>query len=74
MKSRVEPRSGWTGPSGGDRFAPRTLWNPWAVARRELEAGHVVCIFAEGAISRTGNLRHSNARAEKIGGKVWTRR
>ena len=24
--------------------------------RAELEAGHVVCIFAEGAISRTGNL------------------
>jgi acyl-[acyl-carrier-protein]-phospholipid O-acyltransferase/long-chain-fatty-acid--[acyl-carrier-protein] ligase len=27
-----------------------------ARARRELEAGHVVCIFAEGSISRTGNL------------------
>jgi acyl-[acyl-carrier-protein]-phospholipid O-acyltransferase/long-chain-fatty-acid--[acyl-carrier-protein] ligase len=25
-------------------------------ARRQLQAGHVVCIFAEGAISRTGNL------------------
>ena len=25
-------------------------------ARRELENGHVVCIFAEGAISRTGNM------------------
>jgi len=25
-------------------------------ARRELQDGHVVCIFAEGAISRTGNL------------------
>jgi acyl-[acyl-carrier-protein]-phospholipid O-acyltransferase/long-chain-fatty-acid--[acyl-carrier-protein] ligase len=25
-------------------------------ARHELEQGHVVCIFAEGAISRTGNL------------------
>jgi acyl-[acyl-carrier-protein]-phospholipid O-acyltransferase/long-chain-fatty-acid--[acyl-carrier-protein] ligase len=25
-------------------------------ARAELEAGHVVCIFAEGAVSRTGNL------------------
>ena len=25
-------------------------------ARRELEAGHVVCIFAEGSITRTGNL------------------
>jgi acyl-[acyl-carrier-protein]-phospholipid O-acyltransferase / long-chain-fatty-acid--[acyl-carrier-protein] ligase len=25
-------------------------------ARRELESGHVVCIFAEGAISRTGHI------------------
>jgi acyl-[acyl-carrier-protein]-phospholipid O-acyltransferase/long-chain-fatty-acid--[acyl-carrier-protein] ligase len=25
-------------------------------ARQELEAGHVVCIFAEGSISRTGNI------------------
>jgi acyl-[acyl-carrier-protein]-phospholipid O-acyltransferase/long-chain-fatty-acid--[acyl-carrier-protein] ligase len=25
-------------------------------ARAELEAGHVVCIFAEGSVSRTGNL------------------
>src|SRR5206468_1016089 len=25
-------------------------------ARRQLQNGHVVCIFAEGAISRTGNL------------------
>jgi acyl-[acyl-carrier-protein]-phospholipid O-acyltransferase / long-chain-fatty-acid--[acyl-carrier-protein] ligase len=27
-----------------------------AQARAELEAGHVVCIFAEGAVTRTGNL------------------
>jgi acyl-[acyl-carrier-protein]-phospholipid O-acyltransferase / long-chain-fatty-acid--[acyl-carrier-protein] ligase len=27
-----------------------------ARARAELQAGHVVCIFAEGAVSRTGNL------------------
>jgi acyl-[acyl-carrier-protein]-phospholipid O-acyltransferase/long-chain-fatty-acid--[acyl-carrier-protein] ligase len=26
------------------------------LARKELEEGHVVCIFAEGAMSRTGNL------------------
>jgi len=26
-------------------------------ARRELAAGHVVCIFAEGAVSRTGNIQ-----------------
>src|SRR5205823_13711296 len=26
------------------------------LARQELQAGHMVCIFAEGSISRTGNL------------------
>ena len=35
-------------------------------ARRELEAGHVVCIFAEGAISRTGNLLPFKRGLEKI--------
>jgi acyl-[acyl-carrier-protein]-phospholipid O-acyltransferase / long-chain-fatty-acid--[acyl-carrier-protein] ligase len=37
-------------------------------ARRELEAGHVVCIFAEGAISRTGNLLPFKRGLEKIVG------
>jgi acyl-[acyl-carrier-protein]-phospholipid O-acyltransferase/long-chain-fatty-acid--[acyl-carrier-protein] ligase len=35
-------------------------------ARRQLEAGHVVCIFAEGAISRTGNLLPFKRGLERI--------
>jgi acyl-[acyl-carrier-protein]-phospholipid O-acyltransferase/long-chain-fatty-acid--[acyl-carrier-protein] ligase len=35
-------------------------------ARGELAAGHVVCIFAEGAISRTGNLLPFKRGFEKI--------
>jgi acyl-[acyl-carrier-protein]-phospholipid O-acyltransferase / long-chain-fatty-acid--[acyl-carrier-protein] ligase len=35
-------------------------------ARRELEGGHVVCIFAEGAISRTGNLLPFKRGLERI--------
>lgn len=35
-------------------------------ARKELEAGHVVCIFAEGAISRTGNMLPFKRGLEKI--------
>ncbi|MDP8981287.1 MAG: acyl-[ACP]--phospholipid O-acyltransferase [Acidobacteriota bacterium] len=36
------------------------------LARSELAAGHVVCIFAEGAISRTGNLLPFKRGLEKI--------
>jgi acyl-[acyl-carrier-protein]-phospholipid O-acyltransferase/long-chain-fatty-acid--[acyl-carrier-protein] ligase len=35
-------------------------------ARKQLEAGHVVCIFAEGAISRTGNLLPFKRGLERI--------
>lgn len=35
-------------------------------AREEIEAGHVVCIFAEGAITRTGNLLPFKRGFEKI--------
>ncbi|HET7698556.1 MAG TPA: acyl-[ACP]--phospholipid O-acyltransferase [Vicinamibacterales bacterium] len=35
-------------------------------ARRELRNGHVVCIFAEGAISRTGNLLPFKRGLERI--------
>src|SRR5262249_31185919 len=35
-------------------------------AREELRQGHVVCIFAEGAISRTGNLLPFKRGFEKI--------
>src|ERR1022692_4147740 len=41
-------------PVGND--GPRDLVEAIRAARRELAAGHVVCIFAEGAISRTGNM------------------
>jgi acyl-[acyl-carrier-protein]-phospholipid O-acyltransferase/long-chain-fatty-acid--[acyl-carrier-protein] ligase len=37
-------------------------------AREELKAGHVVCIFAEGAISRTGNLLPFKRGFERIAG------
>ena len=35
-------------------------------AREQLRQGHVVCIFAEGAISRTGNLLPFKRGFEKI--------
>lgn len=35
-------------------------------ARTQLQAGHVVCIFAEGAISRTGNMLPFKRGLEKI--------
>ncbi|MBL8709923.1 MAG: MFS transporter, partial [Rhodospirillaceae bacterium] len=38
-------------PTGGGKVS-----EPIRRARAELEGGHVVCIFAEGAITRTGNL------------------
>jgi len=34
----------------------REVLNSLSAAREELRAGHMVCIFAEGAITRTGNL------------------
>jgi acyl-[acyl-carrier-protein]-phospholipid O-acyltransferase/long-chain-fatty-acid--[acyl-carrier-protein] ligase len=36
-------------------------------ARRELQNGHVVCIFAEGSISRTGNMLPFKRGFERIG-------
>jgi acyl-[acyl-carrier-protein]-phospholipid O-acyltransferase / long-chain-fatty-acid--[acyl-carrier-protein] ligase len=49
-------------PVGGGRDAVAAI----DTARRELQAGHVVCIFAEGAISRTGNLLPFKRGLEKI--------
>jgi len=49
-------------PVGGGREAVTAI----AAARRELQRGHVVCIFAEGAISRTGNLLPFKRGLEKI--------
>src|SRR5580704_11656542 len=45
---------------------PRDVVASIRAARKELEAGHMVCIFAEGAISRTGNLLPFHRGLEKI--------
>jgi acyl-[acyl-carrier-protein]-phospholipid O-acyltransferase/long-chain-fatty-acid--[acyl-carrier-protein] ligase len=49
-------------PVGAGREAVRAI----QAARQELQNGHVVCIFAEGAISRTGNLLPFKRGLEKI--------
>jgi acyl-[acyl-carrier-protein]-phospholipid O-acyltransferase/long-chain-fatty-acid--[acyl-carrier-protein] ligase len=54
------------------RTIPVDLGGPHAMkaaiqaGRRELEAGHIVCIFAEGSITRTGNLLPFKRGMEKI--------
>jgi acyl-[acyl-carrier-protein]-phospholipid O-acyltransferase / long-chain-fatty-acid--[acyl-carrier-protein] ligase len=45
---------------------PRDMVESIRTARRELAAGHTVCIFAEGAISRTGNMLPFKRGLEKI--------
>ena len=45
---------------------PRDAAEAIAIARAELKAGHVVCIFAEGGITRTGNLLKFRRGLEKI--------
>ena len=45
---------------------PRDMVASIRAARREIGAGHVVCIFAEGAISRTGNMLPFKRGLEKI--------
>jgi acyl-[acyl-carrier-protein]-phospholipid O-acyltransferase / long-chain-fatty-acid--[acyl-carrier-protein] ligase len=45
---------------------PRDLVESIRAARRELAGGHMVCIFAEGAISRTGNMLPFKRGMEKI--------
>ncbi|SPE22355.1 AMP-dependent synthetase and ligase [Candidatus Sulfopaludibacter sp. SbA3] len=51
-------------PVGTDN--PREAVEAIRAARKELAAGHVVCIFAEGAISRTGNMLPFKRGLEKI--------
>src|SRR5215831_15588918 len=46
--------------------SPRNAVESIRSARRELLAGHMVCIFAEGAISRTGNMLPFKRGLEKI--------
>ena len=48
--------------TGGGRDTVESI----RAARRELAAGHIVCIFAEGAISRTGNMLPFKRGMEKI--------
>ena len=45
---------------------PRAMVESIRAARRELTDGHIVCIFAEGAISRTGNMLPFKRGMEKI--------
>ena len=45
---------------------PRDMVESIRAARREIAEGHVVCIFAEGAISRTGNMLPFKRGMEKI--------
>jgi acyl-[acyl-carrier-protein]-phospholipid O-acyltransferase/long-chain-fatty-acid--[acyl-carrier-protein] ligase len=45
---------------------PRDMVHAIRAARQELAGGHVVCIFAEGAISRTGNMLPFKRGMEKI--------
>ena len=45
---------------------PRDVVASIRAARKELEEGHMVCIFAEGAISRTGNLLPFRRGLERI--------
>jgi len=49
-----------------DLGGPRAMIAAIQSARRELEAGHVVCIFAEGSVTRTGNLLPFKRGMEKI--------
>ena len=45
---------------------PRDMVASIRAARAEIAAGHIVCIFAEGAITRTGNLLPFHRGLEKI--------
>lgn len=46
--------------------SPRKTVESFQLARREIEAGHAVCIFAEGSITRTGNLLRFRRGFERI--------
>ncbi len=49
-----------------DLSGPRAMTAAIQSARRELEAGHVVCIFPEGAVTRTGNMLPFRRGMEKV--------
>lgn len=46
--------------------SPRKTMESLGIARKEIEAGHSVCIFAEGSITRTGNLLKFRRGFERI--------
>ncbi len=50
--------------AGGD--PPRKTEESLAIAREQIRQGHAVCIFAEGAITRTGNLLKFKRGFERI--------
>jgi acyl-[acyl-carrier-protein]-phospholipid O-acyltransferase/long-chain-fatty-acid--[acyl-carrier-protein] ligase len=45
---------------------PRDLVGALNAARKDLEAGHAVCIFAEGSVSRTGHILPFKRGMEKV--------
>jgi len=49
-----------------DITGPRAMIAAITAARKEIEAGHVVCIFAEGSVTRTGSLLPFKRGMEKI--------
>ena len=49
-----------------DSDGPRSVLKSLALARAALDAGDIVCIFAEGAITRNGNMRAFRPGMERI--------
>jgi acyl-[acyl-carrier-protein]-phospholipid O-acyltransferase / long-chain-fatty-acid--[acyl-carrier-protein] ligase len=50
--------------------SPEKVAQSLAIARAEIQQGHVACIFAEGSISRTGNLLRFRRGLERIAAGV----
>lgn len=49
-----------------EKDGPKSLVRAFREARRAMDAGHLVCIFAEGAITRTGTLQRFKSGFERI--------
>ncbi len=49
-----------------DTTGPRAMVHAFRAAREQLEAGHVVCIFAEGSVTRTGSILPFKRGMEKV--------
>lgn len=49
-------------PAGNRRAALKAI----EIAREELKTGHAVCIFAEGALTQTGNMGEFHRGLERI--------